>query len=182
MKLGDTRESVKYTPPIELVRLPGSRLSTASGGSLSARIWRRTLCPAVVTMCNAGGGWNCRRHPAVPAVVGGRSSVGRAPGCGPGSRGFKSPRPPFAVRAAPLCGFTEVDSDLGESSSRLWMRASHHHLVDPARSPTGGAAEPAGQDSDSSAYPNSGSSESPTAISVTARQAPLAQFGRATDS
>ena len=29
--------------------------------------------------------------------VGGRSSVGRAPGCGPGRRGFESRRSPFII-------------------------------------------------------------------------------------
>ena len=30
-------------------------------------------------------------------IYGGRSSVGRAPGCGPGGRGFESHRPPHSI-------------------------------------------------------------------------------------
>ena len=55
---------------------------------------------------------------------GGRSSVGRAPGCGPGCRGFKSHRPPqylcgfpgLAAGGAPASG---AGADLGLATSYL---------------------------------------------------------------
>ncbi len=54
-----------------------------------------------LAMCNAGGD-EVPGRPR-PLLLGGRSSVGRAPGCGPGSRGFKSPRPPACERAGASC-------------------------------------------------------------------------------
>src|SRR5262249_20625642 len=43
-----------------------------------------------------GGRGNVRSDDATIGAHGGSSSVGRAPGCGPGGRGFESPLPPFA--------------------------------------------------------------------------------------
>ena len=51
-------------------------------------------------------------------IGGGRSSVGRAPGCDPGCRGFKSHRPPHLQKK--IAEVVElVDTlDLGSSASR----------------------------------------------------------------
>ena len=51
----------------------------------------------------------CRRH-------GGGSSVGRAPGCGPGGRGFKSRPPPSFAVVRPARDNTAMAEDAGERS------------------------------------------------------------------
>ena len=49
---------------------------------------------------------------------GGRSSVGRAPGCGPGGRGFESRRSPSAWLLTPLLVFAQSGS--GCAQNRIW--------------------------------------------------------------
>ena len=96
--------------------LPRPR-SDASGSAA-----RRAPGLEAASGCSSAGLWaplrSARVHRTVRTVLdsgphGGRSSAGRAPGCGPGGRGFESPRSPFAEA---LLGLRRVSaSGIGSS-------------------------------------------------------------------
>ena len=76
---------------------PGGGRGGRRGAAVGARRGTRAGHPLAVP----------RRRPAArfgPSRLGGRSSVGRAPGCGPGGRGFESRRSPLR-KPAPRAGF-----------------------------------------------------------------------------
>ena len=95
--LADIRESIRelrYYREAVFVPLPGPDTLTAR--QIASRIVapepRRTGNP--VLRSSAGPVCSSRRRSSPASQHGGRSSVGRAPGCGPGCRGFKSRRSP----------------------------------------------------------------------------------------
>ncbi len=92
--LADIRESItelRYYRETIFVPMPGP--DTATAREIAGRFTHGSEAP--------GDG---------PDGHGGRSSVGRAPGCGPGCRGFKSHRPPQALTtvATPPCGLGSI--------------------------------------------------------------------------
>ena len=76
------------------------------------------------------------------AARGGRSSVGRAPGCGPGGRGFESRRSPYRRP------WTAATSSFGPSFRSFALRSNHgpisrrlastRFILDPTRTHPGG--------------------------------------------
>ena len=140
--LADIRESIaelRYYREAIFVPQPGPDSDTARAIAAS------TSCPAAQRAESRAGHrspdpvhYSAVPRPAIPAAPhGGRSSVGRAPGCGPGCRGFKSrhspprnaPRPHRRTGGVPACRTREVEPV--ETRLRVWSRQ--------ARPPWGGA-------------------------------------------
>ena len=95
--LADIRESIRelrYYREAVFVPLPGPDTLTARAdrgphrGRTTAGTRNRVLRSSSGPVCSSS------RRPSPAWLHGGRSSVGRAPGCGPGCRGFKSRRSP----------------------------------------------------------------------------------------
>jgi len=99
-RLGGSMTIGPSVPPGHAPKGPASQPCCASAGRLLAVSGRQAGCgsgggrtdeiPSCRIRLTARIGIGIRHDP-----VGGRSSVGRAPGCGPGRRGFESRRSPF---------------------------------------------------------------------------------------
>src|SRR6478752_2738279 len=64
----------------------------------------------------------CEVQPARLGPRGGRSSAGRAPGCGPGGRRFESGRPPLGSPANPPSGGGAVQKPVVRATARATTR------------------------------------------------------------
>ena len=76
----------------------GRRLRPTRGGLSRARCVARPSAKVVSLFAGRTAATRARRAARRRRTGGGRSSVGRAPGCGPGGRGFESRRSPQSTR------------------------------------------------------------------------------------
>ena len=98
--LADIEESIRelaYYRRTLFVAPPGPTSEQAQ--AVAAKIARRRLIP--VSGCRRARTLHLSGTPATPGWHGGCSSAGRAPGCGPGGRGFKSRHSPHVAATPP---------------------------------------------------------------------------------
>src|SRR2546429_652138 len=116
------------------------RSPTAAGASTSSR---RAPTPAgraagrySTSSSSSQGGPGKRREARIfkprlflSALRGGGSSVGRAPGCGPGGRGFESPPPPLGFQGCLRSGSVRGEVPADEGVHELLLRVDELDAV-----------------------------------------------------